>query len=156
MRPRREAARSCARRGRSPADLQRAALRATAGAQEHGHIHLDRLEPGLPELLCEHGRGVGHDHMMSVRRDVQAQDTRVGFAGHDGVRKQAPKNGPAVGRERRREVGNRVVVQDGQSSVEVVEARVNQLQAHHLPASERRLLGVGRRVRPMRERREYP
>ena len=69
--------------------------------------------------------------MTSVADRVESEDGRVGLGGLDRVGEQLPQQSAAARRERTREVHDLLVVQHGQRRVQVVEPRIDELQAEH-------------------------
>ena len=72
--------------------------------------------------------------MATVAHGVQAQHERVGLARLEGVGEQPAQDGLRPGRERGREPGDGGVVQGEQGRVQVVEARVDEVQTDHRAA----------------------
>lgn len=84
--------------------------------------------------------------MATVGHCVEAEDDGVGLGREDRVREEALEHAAAAGAEGLGVVGDGGVVQDRQRGVEVVEARIHQLQRDHRDAEQLLRLSVGARV----------
>ena len=76
--------------------------------------------------------------MQAIRDDVQPEHECVGASHHDRVREQRAQLLLRCRAERRGVERNRVVIEDGECSVEMIEARVDQLQGHDRHAQRSR------------------
>jgi hypothetical protein len=81
--------------------------------------------------------------VAAVADRVEPEDLRVLDRGDHGGREELAQHRLAAGRERLRQVGDRVPVEHAQRRVEVVEPRVDELERDHRPAED--LLRAGMR-----------
>ncbi len=89
-------------------------------------------KPLCIERRGEPVRAGGHEHVTAVAHGVAAEHRRVLLVDEDRVRIPALEHGAAVFGEGAGEVDDLLVVQREQGGVEVVEARVDQLECHDL------------------------
>lgn len=111
------------------AELQDAALGAAAALQQFGHVNADGHEAAFPELVRQPLGLLGNDHMKAVGQGVETEYLGIGRVRQDGVRELFRKQRPALREEGLGVVHDLVVVEHGESRVEVVVPLVDQRQA---------------------------
>ncbi len=88
-------------------------------------------ESGVGELLGEAGGGRRVDDVQAVGDGVEPEHVRVGRGYLDGVREELEQPGARLVTECRWVVGDGGVVEHRKRGVEVIEARVDELEADH-------------------------
>ena len=129
---------------RSRPDLLGAALHAAPALEELAEVYRDRPVAGVSKPFAQLPGTRGDEDMQPVADRVEPEGVRVTLGRDEGIREQLIQQSTAPLTERIRIVGNVItlVVEDGQSKVEMEESRVDQLKADHLAISQRGKLAM--------------
>ena len=127
-------------------DLLGATLHAATALDQLAEVHRDRPVAGGGKQFTQPAGARRDEDMQSVADRVESEGVCVEFGRNKSIWEQLAQQSAALLTECSRVIGNVItlVVQNGQSKIEVEEPRIHQLEAEHFTTSQRGELVMSR------------